>query len=202
MKITTYTGGFAQTNGYLVQTDEGCVVIDAPEGIWDFCQQEEIKPTGLLLTHQHFDHVDDASKFETEGEVPIYAAEPFSRDLTIEETARRWGLPCEITPFTVTHILKPDSPLRLIGLEFVPHSLPGHSLDSFVFHVALFQKLFAGDTLFESGIGRTDLPGGNHELLLEGIRKVLFTKPENTEILPGHGSTTTICQEMRSNPYL
>lgn len=202
MKITSHTGGFAQTNGYLVETDEGSVAIDAPEGMWEFCQSQKAKPTGLLLTHQHFDHVDDAAKFEQAGDIPIYAASPYSKDLTIEETARRWGLPCEIAPFTVDHFFASGTPLELIGLTFVPHSLPGHSLDSFVFHVALFQKIFAGDTLFAGGIGRTDLPDGDHETLLRGIREVLFSQSDDTEILPGHGPSTTIGAEKRSNPYL
>ena len=95
----------------------------------------------------------------------------------------------------------PDE-LTLAGLPFEILPVPGHSPDSLVFHVALFQKLFGGDTLFAGSIGRTDLPGGDHQLLLDGIRDKIFPLPSETEILPGHGSSTSIGQESAKNPYL
>ena len=203
MKISTHCGGFCQTNGYLIETGNGAVAIDAPEGMFHFCKQKGVKPTGLLLTHQHFDHVNDAALFH-ENEIPIYASEPFSRDLQLEGLLRSWGLKMQIEEFAVEHILTTEnSPLPLAGLEFELRSVPGHSPDSFVFHVALFQKLFGGDTLFANGgIGRTDFPHGDHELLIRSIREQLLTLPANTEILPGHGPSTTIEQEILKNPYL
>jgi glyoxylase-like metal-dependent hydrolase (beta-lactamase superfamily II) len=171
--------------------------------MFHFCKQKGVKPTGLLLTHQHFDHVNDAALFH-ENEIPIYASEPFSRDLQLEGLLQSWGLKMQIEEFAVEHILTTESSsLPLAGLEFELRSVPGHSPDSFVFHVALFQKLFSGDTLFANGgIGRTDFPHGDHELLIRSIREQLLTLPANTEILPGHGPSTTIEQEILKNPYL
>ena len=203
MKISTHCGGFCQTNGYLIEAENGAVAIDAPEGMFHFCKQKGIKPTGLLLTHQHFDHVEDAALFH-ENKIPIYASEPFCRELQLEELLRTWGLTLKIEEFAVDHILtSQNSPLPLAGLELELLPVPGHSPDSFVFHVALFHKLFGGDTLFaDGGIGRTDFPHGDHDLLIRSIREQLLPLPANTEILPGHGPPTTIGQEILKNPYL
>ena len=201
MKISSHCGGFCQTNGYLLETREGSVVIDAPEGMFQFCKQSSVKPTGLLLTHQHFDHVEDAALFEGDG-VPIYAAEPFRSDLQLGDVLRSWGLSKQIAPFSVDHLLTPSaSNLTLGGVEFELRSVPGHSPDSFVFHVALFQKLFAGDTLFANGgVGRTDFPHGDHDLLMLSIREKILTLPKETELLPGHGPCSTIGAEIGHHP--
>lgn len=201
MKISIHTGGIAQTNGYLVTTEEGSLAIDAPLGMLAHCQSEGILPDGLLLTHQHFDHVEDAAVMQAEG-IPIYAAAPYSPQLTLEEGARQMGLPIQITPYQVDHLLSPHTTLRMQGLNLDLLPLPGHSPDSFVFHVALFQKLFAGDTVFAGSIGRTDLPGGDHELLLRGIREVILPLSGETQILPGHGPDTTVNLEAAHNPFL
>ena len=118
MNISTHCGGFCQTNGYLIETGNGAVAIDAPEGMFHFCKQKGVKPTGLLLTHQHFDHVEDAALFHENG-IPIYASEPFSRDLQLEGLLRTWGLTIQIEEFPVEHILATEnSPLPLADLEF------------------------------------------------------------------------------------
>ena len=80
MKVSAHSGGFCQTNGYLLETAKGAVAIDAPEGMFNFCKQRDCKPTGLLLTHQHFDHIEDAALFDQAG-IPIYASEPFQPEL-------------------------------------------------------------------------------------------------------------------------
>ncbi len=199
--ITTHTGGLAQTNGYLLESEQGTIAIDAPFGMWACCQQRGIIPTGLLLTHQHFDHVEDAAAMARAG-VPIHGCSPFSSALVLDEAARLMGLPITVEPFAVDHLLEDTTWLELAGVRFELLAVPGHSPDSFVFHVALFQKLFAGDTLFADSIGRTDLPGGNHALLIAGIRERLLTLPAQTEVHPGHGPPTTIGREAATNPFL
>ena len=204
MTIDTYCGGFCETNGYLVQTDEGSFVIDAPLGMWAYCLEKNVKPTGLLLTHQHFDHVEDAHHFAN-AQVPLYAASPFQRDLLLEDWVNETiGFPLTVTPYAVDHVLElSGSPLELIGLPIEFRAVPGHSPDSFVFHVALFQKLFGGDTLFAGGgMGRTDFPHSDSALLLRSVCEQLLTLPEDTQVLPGHGPTTTIGQEIVNNPLL
>jgi glyoxylase-like metal-dependent hydrolase (beta-lactamase superfamily II) len=201
--ITSYTGGLLETNGYLIESEQGAVAIDAPTGMWAWCQEKKVKPTGLLLTHQHFDHVDDAAKMQAAG-IPIHAASPFKRELLIEEMVLKWGLPLSVQPFEVDHVFSTkESPLKLSGIEFELRAVPGHSPDSFVFHVALFQKVFAGDTLFAGGgMGRCDLPLGDGKLLLRSIREQLLTLPDETDVFPGHGPPTTIGREIVNNPHL
>jgi glyoxylase-like metal-dependent hydrolase (beta-lactamase superfamily II) len=201
VKITKYTGGMVQTNGYIVESDAGAVLIDAPLGILARCEQLGVKPTGLLLTHQHFDHVEDVAAISGAG-IPVHAAAHPSPALILDDGARLMGLPITITPYEIDHVVAEGEPFELAGLRFEIFAVPGHSPDSLVFHVALFQKLFAGDTLFAGSIGRTDLPGGDHQLLLRGIREKIFSLPAATEILPGHGPATTIARESATNPYL
>ncbi len=203
MTVTTHCGGFCQTNGYLLEGPDGAIAVDAPKGMFNFCKQSDIKPTGLLLTHQHFDHIEDAALFDQAG-IPIYASEPFRPELQLTDTLEKWGLPVTIQEFEVHHILD-ESPgtLSLAGINFELRSVPGHSPDSFVFHVALFQKLFAGDTLFANGgVGRTDFPHGDHALLMQSIREQILTLPEKTELLPGHGPASTIGAEIGHNPFI
>jgi glyoxylase-like metal-dependent hydrolase (beta-lactamase superfamily II) len=199
--ITKYTGGMVQTNGFLIESEEGAVLIDAPQGIWELCQARGVKPTGLLLTHQHFDHVEDVAALSSAG-VPVYAARSPSPDRILDAPARAMGLPLTIAPYQIDHLLAAEHSLSLAGIAFEILPVPGHSPDSLVFHVALFQKLFAGDTVFAGSIGRTDLPGGDHQLLLDGIRAKILILPGGTEILPGHGPGTTVAQESATNPYL
>ena len=203
MKVSTHCGGFCQTNGYLIETTEGSVAIDAPEGMFNFCKQRDCKPTGLLLTHQHFDHIEDVSLFQEAG-VRIYASAPFSPELQLTDLAAKWGIPLTCPEFSVDEVFTAETgPIKINGIEFEPIPVPGHSPDSFVFHVALFQKLFSGDTLFPGGgIGRTDFPHGDHELLLSGIKTKILTLPAATQLLPGHGPTGSIGEETHNNPFL
>ena len=203
MKVSTHCGGFCQTNGYLIETTEGSVAIDAPEGMFNFCKQRDCKPTGLLLTHQHFDHIEDVSLFQEAG-VRIYASAHFSPELQLTDLAAKWGIPLTCPEFSVDEVFTAETgPIKINGIEFEPIPVPGHSPDSFVFHVALFQKLFSGDTLFSGGgIGRTDFPHGDHELLLSGIKTKILTLPAATQLLPGHGPAGSIGEETRNNPFL
>ncbi len=201
MTITPYTGGFTQTNGYLVETPAGNFLIDAPEGIRGWLEQNDKRVTDVLLTHQHYDHVMDAAALRESG-VKIHAFAPYSDQLTLEAAARAWGMPIRVEPYTVDAIFEVDRPLEIAGLEIGLAHVPGHASDSVVFHLADQQLVFSGDTLFADSIGRTDLPGGDTRELLEGIARHLLTMPPDTQVLPGHGPATTIGREAERNPFL
>lgn len=196
-----YTGGFTATHGYLLQTDAGTLLVDAPEGVAEWLDSLAVVPDALLLTHQHFDHVTDAAKLQAAG-LPIYAWAAYSSELTLADQARSWGLPIAVESFQVDHLLAGRGHLALIGLQFALLPVPGHSPDSVVFHLPEHGQAFVGDTLFAGSIGRTDLPHGEHATLLEGIRRHLLTLPETTQVFPGHGPATTIAAERRGNPFL
>ena len=200
LNITTYTGGLVGTNGYLVEGPEGLILVDAPAGISDAIRTG-LAPVALLLTHQHFDHVEEVAALAELG-VPIYAHQAYSADLVLDEAARRWGMPVTIPPFSVNHALEGESTLSLAGLDFSLLHVPGHSPDSLCFHLPDEEVLFGGDTLFAGSVGRTDLPGGRHAIFANEIREKLLTLPGATVVHPGHGPTTTISQEAANNPFL
>jgi glyoxylase-like metal-dependent hydrolase (beta-lactamase superfamily II) len=88
------------------------------------------------------------------------------------------------------------------GIPFSVLLVPGHCPGSLCFYSADHQVLFGGDVLFAGGVGRTDIPGGDHQLLIRGIREKLFLLPGDTVVLPGHGPPTTIGKERNTNPFL
>ena len=201
MKISPYTGGFVQTNGYLIETPDGNLLIDAPEGIADWVTRRGVRVDDVLLTHQHYDHVTDAAALKALG-ARLHALDDYSTDLTLESMARSWGMPISVTPYQIDRRFVMTAPLRIAGLEIILAHVPGHSLDSVTFHLADHGVVFSGDTLFASSIGRTDLPGGSTTQLLDGIARHLMTLPPETRVLPGHGPATTIGEEAEGNPYL
>ena len=198
MTITHYCGGSVQTNGYIVDAPDGVLVIDAPDGIADKLRDLNLKPSAVLLTHQHFDHVEGATELARMG-AQVYAWNAYSHDLILDQAAARWGLPIVVEPFTVNQTLEGSERLQIAGLDFELLHVPGHSPDSIVF--ALPDLAFTGDTIFAGSIGRPDLPGGDFELLTRGIREKLLTLPADTRFLPGHGPETSPGTETASNPY-
>ncbi|QJE94602.1 MBL fold metallo-hydrolase [Luteolibacter luteus] len=198
----SFTGGFVQTNAYLVETpDGGRLLIDAPMGAAGWLEAKGIRPTALLLTHQHYDHVEDAAAVAALG-AKVYAFAPYSTVLTLEERVRAWGLPIEVTPYSVDQLLEGSAELEIGNLKIQLAHVPGHSTDSVTFYLPERGELYAGDTLFAGSIGRADLPGGNMGQLVDGIREKLFVLPDETRVFPGHGPATTIGAERAENPYV
>lgn len=201
MKITIYTGGFVQTNGYLIETPDGNLLIDAPEGVTDWIASRGVRVDDVLLTHQHYDHVTDAAAIKAAG-ARLHAFANYSKDLTLESAARSWGLPISVVPYEIDRLFDMASTLVVAGCEISLAHVPGHSTDSVTFYFVNQGILFSGDTLFAGSIGRTDLPLGSTEQLLDGIAKHLTVLPPETKVYPGHGPGTTIREEIAENPYL
>lgn len=201
-KIHSYTGGHVFTNGYIIEHEGACIVVDAPALIHEVIKQEELKPTHLLLTHQHFDHTEDVEALQAMG-IEVMMHSPYSETLIRQKEAREnWGLPVQISPFSPNVLLDGKTSHAIDGLEFEIAHVPGHSPDSVTFYFPTLGAVFAGDTLMEGSIGRTDLPGGSHDQLLEGIRTKLFTLPDATVVCSGHGGQTTIGFEKEHNPFI
>lgn len=201
MKITCFTGGMVQTNAYLLETDQGNLLIDAPEGIATWLESKGLNVETLLLTHQHYDHVTDAAAIQKQG-AKIHAFSAYSRALTLEDAARAWGMPIAIKPFEVDSLIDVNAPLTICGIEIHCSHVPGHSADSVTFHIPKAHVVFAGDTLFAGSVGRTDLPGGSTTQLIDGIRRHLLTLPPQTTVFSGHGPQTSIGDELADNPFL
>lgn len=186
-----------------VLIDPGCYSVAEQQQIAVFIHQNKLTPTRCLLTHTHLDHIFGCAWVaETygllpemhEGELELYHHAPAS--------AERFGvpflgaLPQPAVPFLVT-----NEPISFGNTRLEIRFVPGHSPASICFYCAESGFVIAGDTLFAGSIGRTDLPGGNHNLLLQAIEKQLFTLPDATVVYSGHGSPTTIGREQTSNPY-
>ncbi|BDS06122.1 MBL fold hydrolase [Oceaniferula spumae] len=208
MKIRKYIGGMVMTNAYLIGEGEDCVLIDAPKGVTDWLEQEGELPKEVLLTHQHYDHVEDVARLAAKG-VRVRAYAPHSQELTLETFKAQWGLPIDVPSYSVDDVLGGTKTLDSGGYQFRVEHLPGHSPDSIVFIIGDATDnegspmlAFVGDTLFADSIGRPDLPGGDQELLLDGIRNKILTLPENTRVFPGHGFETTVGREQSGNPFL
>ena len=201
MKITCYTGGQTQTNGYLVETPDGNFLVDAPEGVAAWLAEKGARVDDVLLTHQHYDHVLDAAAMQARG-ARLHAFAPYSTELTLEAFARGWGMPISVDPYRIDSLLAVDQPFHLAGQVMALAHIPGHALDAVTFYLAESGLLFSGDTLFAGSIGRTDLPGGSTRQLVEGIARHLLVLPPATRVLSGHGPATTLGREAQSNPYL
>jgi hydroxyacylglutathione hydrolase len=211
--IAGFPAGSFQTNCYLVAPSAGseCVIIDpgqdAVPGIEAVIAEHRLKPVAVLLTHGHIDHIWSVVPVCGARDIPAYI-HPSDRDL-LADPAR--GLPLaagqQLLPgLTFT---EPDDvaeladgmTLRLAGLDIVVDHAPGHTPGSVTFLLAP-GALFSGDLLFAGSIGRTDLPGGDYPAILDSLARVCLTRPDETEVLPGHGPRTTIGAERASNPFL
>jgi hydroxyacylglutathione hydrolase len=162
-----------------------------------------VRPEALILTHQHHDHVLDVGRIQSAFGCPVYAHSEPSEELSLSKRLERMmGIPCQIDPYTVDHLFEGLDSIDLGGLVLDLFHVPGHSPDSVCFRLRGAPLLVGGDVLFAGSIGRTDFPNGDHELLLAGIREKLWPLPDETQVLPGHGPTTTIGREKATNPYL
>lgn len=202
MPVHSYTGGHVFTNGYVVEHDGACFVVDAPALIHEVIKQEGLKPTHLLLTHQHFDHTEDVEALQNMG-INVLMHSQYDETLIRQKEAREnWGIPVNIKPFEANQLLDENEAFEINGVEVKVAHIPGHSPDSISFYLPALGVVFAGDTLMEGSIGRTDLPGGSHELLLSGIKENLYNLPDETIVCSGHGSQTTIGNEKAHNPFI
>lgn len=156
--------------------------------------------TCILLTHAHFDHIGAVQPLREQLGVPVWL-HPADRDLYAlgAQSAARWNLPFT-QPAPPDHDITDGQTFTAGDLTLTARHLPGHAPGHVVFVAP--GVVIAGDTLFQGGIGRTDLPGGNHPQLLAGIRAQLLTLPDDTAVYPGHGPRTSVGHERRSNPFL
>lgn len=206
MKPLIYTGGLAETNGYLVPIEPGrFLAIDAPEGFLDFCRSHmksgSVKMEALILTHGHWDHLWDAASIAREFSCPVFYHKDDEPLCAHPSRMRGFGLPIDIEPVEATRYIDEGETLSYGDYSFQLFHIPGHCPGSICLYEKNAKALFAGDVLFKEAVGRWDLPGGSREILIEGIQTKLFTLPDDTIVYSGHGEPTTIGHEKRFNPY-
>ena len=158
---------------------------------------------GLILTHQHHDHILDVGRIQETFACPVYAWSEPSEELTLSKRLEQMmGTPCPIDPYTIDHLIEGESTLTVGGLTMDLLHIPGHSPDSVCFRLQGEPVVIGGYVLFAGSIGRTDFPNGNHGQLISGIKEKLWPLPDEVHVLPGHGPATTIGEEKATNPFL
>jgi hydroxyacylglutathione hydrolase len=199
-RFKMFTGGALDTNCFCYEAKEGFLLFDAPQGAEEAFSSSKVDM--LLLTHGHFDHVADAAALIARHKCRAALHRDTLPMVTDRDFFIRHGFGLEVEPFTADLLLDEGKPVDLLGTEFIILHVPGHCPGSLCFFQPDENVLIGGDVLFRGGVGRTDLPGGDTDLLFDGIRKKLLTLPDDVVVLPGHGPATTIGRERRENPYL
>jgi glyoxylase-like metal-dependent hydrolase (beta-lactamase superfamily II) len=210
MEIKKFTFNPVGVNTYVCWDKTGeCVIIDAgcsnndeENVLASFIEEENLKPVRLLNTHGHFDHIMGnlfvAKKWNLTPE--LHEADIFLSERA-QQQAIMFGIDMSSTP-DIEMFLKEGGQVDFGDSFFRVIHVPGHSPGSVVFYCEDQGIVIVGDVLFNASIGRTDLPQGDHDTLIAGIRKKLLVLPDNTEVFPGHGPETTIGIEKKINPFL
>ncbi len=192
-----------EENAYLLNGPEGVILVDPGDESERILAAVGNRPlAAILITHTHLDHIgaleEVRGRLAPKGEVYGPRAEATFFDDPNGNLSALYGMPLRVRP--AERLLGGGERTKIAGAEVEVRFVPGHSPGHLVY---LFGGiLFAGDTLFAGSIGRSDFPGGDHDLLIEKIRSEIFSLPDATRVLPGHGPETTVGTERRHNPYL
>jgi len=218
--IAGFPAGPWGTNCYVVATGPGseCVVIDpgkdAAPGVDEVVRQHHLKPVAVLVTHGHVDHMWCVAPVAGTYDATAYIhpadrhllADPM-KGMSRETAAMMLGGKYEFAEPDRVEELADLQVLDLAGLSFTVDHAPGHTRGSITFrspYVAddVSEVMFSGDLLFAGSIGRTDLPGGDHDAMLHSLRHKVLTLADDVVVLPGHGEQTSIGRERATNPFL
>jgi hydroxyacylglutathione hydrolase len=208
LSIHPIEAGPVATYGYLItDTKHGvAAVIDAPLGSADyFLEAAKAASTpiqAIVLTHAHFDHIGDVAALKRATNAPVYLHPDDEYRMAEPNKHISFALPFTIEGAAVEHHLHHGDQYSCGDWTFEIRHTPGHTEGGVCFVDHAHGIAFVGDTLFAGSIGRTDLAGGDTATLLASIRTQLYTLPDDMTILPGHGSSSTIGAERRSNPFV
>lgn len=208
--VTTFPVGPLQCNCSIIADpiSKEAAVIDPggdAEEVVKLLEEHGLKAKYVLHTHAHFDHIlgSRAVKEKTGAKICLHKGDEWLyNNLALQGTFVGWNLSKEkVLP--IDHYLEDDEELQLGEIKTKVIHTPGHTPGSTCFCVEHGEAiLFAGDTLFQHSIGRTDLWGGSTDDILRSIKGKLFRLDDTTEVIAGHGPTTTIWEEKRHNPYV
>ncbi|QBQ39663.1 MBL fold metallo-hydrolase [Sphingobacterium psychroaquaticum] len=210
LKIQTFTFNPFQENTYIVYDEIGnCAIFDPgtsstqeEQELTQFITDQKLTPVALVNTHCHVDHVlGNRFIFEQYGLMPQLHEGEVPTLVAVQNYAPMYGIRYEVSPIPEA-FLQEGSEITIGSHILKTLFVPGHSPAHLCFYSADYGFLIGGDVLFRNSIGRTDLPGGNHQLLLDSIKKEVYTLPDNTVVYPGHGPTTTVGYEKETNPFV
>ncbi|WP_067217693.1 MBL fold metallo-hydrolase [Stappia indica] len=166
-------------------------------------EEHGVKVEKIVLTHGHIDHVGGAADLAERLSVPVLGPHEADRPLLerVEQQAREFGV-ADVRSVEPDTWLSEGDDLTMAGRSFQILHCPGHAPGHLVFFDPELRFAISGDVLFAGSVGRTDLPGGNHETLITSIRDKMLPLGDDVTFLPGHGPASTIGHERRTNPYL
>lgn len=199
--------GPLQTNCYVLackETGKAAVIDPSWDGryIYDKATSRGWSIDQILLTHSHFDHVGGLSEIkELSGALVYIHADAVSMLQNAVLAGQMWQITIPEPP-PADRMLEDGQMLELGNLQMEVMFTPGHAPGHVCFYLPDEGVLFDGDVLFQQGIGRTDLPGGDYKTLMNSIKSRLMALPDETIVLSGHGPATSIGQERKSNPFL
>lgn len=211
MQIQTFVFNHFGQNTYVVidehtktcaVIDPGCFFEEEKQKLRSFIHNSNLTLNKILFTHCHLDHAFGAQFVAKEfADVAVYAHK--NESIFIADAINqslRFGITMEQPPKITNYVAEGDI-IEIGDLQFFAIHVPGHSPGSICYYNAEHKVIFCGDVLFAGSIGRSDLPGGNHELLLQGITSKLMVLPDDVTVYSGHGPTTSILVERNTNPY-
>ena len=183
--------------------DPGMSSDEGVQDLLDFLGNHNLTPDAIFLTHGHFDHVWGVEKLLQHFSVPVYM-HPADKDILADGASVFKGMQSfKVFKHNIatTDIADGDI-LTSAGIDWKVIHTPGHTPGGVCYYSEENSLLLSGDTLFAGSIGRTDLGGGDYDVLMQSIQQKLLSLPGNTDVIPGHGQPTSIAQEGMHNPFL
>lgn len=210
LSVQSFTFNPFGENTYLVYNEnKDCIIFDP--GMYDAIEQKELsdfiesnalRPVQLINTHCHIDHVMGNRYVVEKYKLELHASRLEIEVLKMGRTsALMYGLKYDESP-EISHFIDESDVIMLGKDSFRIIAAPGHSPGSLCFYNAESELIISGDVLFNGSIGRSDLPGGDHQTLLTSISRKLYALPDATKVYSGHGPVTTIGHEKQNNPYV
>lgn len=208
MNLHLFTVNPFQQNTYLLHHNKKAILFDAGfsnesehQQLKTYLESNELDLEAVYLTHAHIDHVIGLQQVVDKYDVPVYLHDDDRVFIDgFEQHAAMFGVRVQPITAEIQSLESGNMTWQEINIEkrFTPGHAPGH----ISFYIPGMKGLVAGDTLFQMSIGRTDLPGGDFEILSTSIQNELYTLPGDTMVYPGHGPSTTIENEKQNNPFV